>query len=200
MAATAERKAGWILAAIALIEGSYVTLNFVLNGRRFVRYLGFASGRAGSWPAWLIAAVVTVIFVAASARFPSVRANLFRPSWLKLLGVAVAISAGILEELVFRKLVMDAVAHRGGNALLQIAISAILFGVGHGVWGLMGKSMRVALGATLATAALGAALGVIYVIGGRSLAPCVMAHLAINLFIEPGLALAATSGEMGRPH
>ena len=198
MAATAERKAAWILAALAVIEGSYVVLNFVINGRRFLRYLGFASGRAGSWPAWLAAVAVTALFVAASAGLPSVRANLFRASRLKLLSLAVAVSAGILEELVFRKLVMDAVARHGGNVLAQIAISALSFGVGHGVWGLMGKSMRAALGATLATGALGAGLAVIYVIGGRSLAPCVIAHFAINLFVEPGLVLAATRGEMGR--
>jgi len=47
------------------------------------------------------------------------------------------------------------------------------------------------------TALLGGALAIVYVIGGRSLAPCVAAHFAINALLEPGLVLAATRREMG---
>jgi membrane protease YdiL (CAAX protease family) len=61
----------------------------------------------------------------------------------------------------------------------------------------MGKSFRAALGATMATGFLGAMLGIVFLLAGRSLAPCIVAHFAINLLIEPGLVLAATRGEMG---
>jgi len=110
--------------------------------------------------------------------------------------MAVAVAAGILEEAVFRKTIMDAAMHHGLDAPAQVALSALAFGLAHGVWGLFGRSVRAAIGATVATALLGAALAVVYLIAGRSLAPCIAAHFAINLAIEPGLVLAATRGEM----
>jgi len=70
-----------------------------------------------------------------------------------------------------------------------------------GTWrvGLMGKSIRAAVVAAIATGFLGAMLAVVFLLSGRRLAPCVVAHFAINLFAEPGLVLAATRGEMAGP-
>src|ERR1700730_10207579 len=104
---TNERKSAIILGLIAAIEGAWVLLNFYLNGARFFSYLGFAPHIGGTPLGWLLAFVVTGFYVAAAARLPSVRENLFRISWLKLLAVAVAISAGILEEVVFRRAIMN---------------------------------------------------------------------------------------------
>ena len=167
------------------------------NGKRFVVYLGFAPGRTGHIGGWIGALIVTLAFVLTSIRFPSVRANLWRPSWLKLLGIAVAVTAGILEEVVFRKLLMDALMTRGFGDLTQIALSALAFGLAHGVWGLLGRSVRAAFGATMATGLLGASLAIVYLAAGRSVAPCVIAHFLINALVEPGLVLAAVRGEMG---
>ena len=139
---------------------------------------------------------MTAAFVVESLRLPSVRAHLTRPSWLKLLAVLLAVAAGILEEVVFRKVLMDALFSRGIGGVAQVALSGLAFGAAHGVWGLMGRSVRAALGATIATGVLGAALALVYLAAGRSLAPCIVAHFVINLLIEPGLVLAAVSGEM----
>jgi hypothetical protein len=79
---------------------------------------------------------------------------------------------------------------------LQILASALTFGLAHGIWGAFRGSMAAAIGATLATGALGGALAVVYVVSGRVLAPCVVAHFLINAFAEPGLVLAAVRGEM----
>jgi hypothetical protein len=65
------------------------------------------------------------------------------------------------------------------------------------VWGIFGKSIRAAAGATIATAVLGCALAVVYLASGRNVAPCVFSHFLINALIEPGLVLAAVRGEMG---
>jgi hypothetical protein len=195
---TNERKSAWILGAIAAIECGWVVLNLRINGWRFVRYLGFAPGLSGNVTGWIAAAVVVVIFVALAMRLPSVRANLFRPSLLKLLAIAVAIGAGILEEVVFRRWTMNWLMAHGFGVVVQVLGAGLLFGAAHGVWGLMGKSVRAAAGATLATGFLGAMLAIVFLLAGRSLAPCVTAHFLINLFIEPGLVLAATRGEMGR--
>lgn len=193
-----ERKAAWILAGIAAIEGAWVVLNWLHAGPRFLRYLGFTAGGSGTGWGWTLAFVVTAVFVASSLRLPSVRDNLFRPSWLKVLGLAVAVSAGILEEVVFRKLLMDSLAARGVGVVLQIAASGLAFGLAHGIWGLMGRSIRAAVGATVATGLLGIALAIVFIAAGRSLAPCIAAHFLINALIEPGLVLSATRGEMSR--
>jgi membrane protease YdiL (CAAX protease family) len=50
----------------------------------------------------------------------------------------------------------------------------------------------------VATGSLGLLLAVVFVIGGRNLAPCIISHMLINFFAEPGLVLSALRGEMGR--
>jgi len=195
---SAEKNSAWILAGIALTEGTWVILNLLHSPAAFARFLDFSSGRPGLLPGWWCAAATVAVFLAASLRLPSVRANLFKPSSLKLLGIAVAVAAGILEEAVFRKLLMDALLHRGYGPLLQVGASALTFGIAHGVWGLFGKSPRAALGATVATGALGGMLALVYLAAGRSLLPCILAHFLLDALIEPGLVLAACRGEMSR--
>ncbi|HEV3244312.1 MAG TPA: CPBP family intramembrane glutamic endopeptidase [Chthoniobacterales bacterium] len=196
---TNERKSAIILGLIAAIEGAWVLLNLYVNGTRFFSYLGFAPHIGGTPLGWLLAFVVTGLYVAAAVRLPSVRENLFRISWLKLLGIAVAISAGILEEVVFRRWIMNYLQDRHhAGLMLQIIGSGLAFGLAHGVWGLMGKSLRAAIGATAATGILGIGLAIVFVASGRNLAPCIVSHFLINLLIEPGLVLAATRGEMQR--
>jgi CAAX protease family protein len=194
---TAERKSGIILAIITTLEAGWVLMNLQVSGWRFIRYLGFASGKTGNLAGWIAAGFATVIFVAFALRLPSVRENLFRPSLLKLLAIGLAIAAGILEEVMFRRWTMNWLMAQGYGAVVQVVGASLLFGAIHGVWGLMGKSLRAAVGATIATGFLGMMLGIVFLLAGRSLAPCIVAHFVINLLIEPGLVLAATRGEMG---
>ena len=194
---TAERKSGIILASLTALEGAWIVMNLRVNGWRFIRYLGFASGQSGHLAGWIAATVATVVFVAFALRLPSVRANLFRPSFLKLLAIALAVVASVLEEVMFRRWTMNWLMAQGHGAVVQILGAGLLFGVAHGIWGLFGRSLRAAIGATVVTGFLGAMLGVVFLLSGRSLAPCIAAHFVINLLIEPGLILAATRGEMG---
>src|ERR1017187_9845842 len=193
-----ERLSAWILAGIAIAEGWWVVENFVYNPQRLVAYLGLSLGRTGNGAGWLFAALVTGSFVWASVRLPAVRANLFRPSFLKLLALAVSVTAGILEEVIFRKWLMDYLRARAIGPVVQVLGSGLLFGLAHGVWGLLGRSLRAAASATVATGLLGTALAVVYVMSGRSLAPCIATHFLINALLEPGLVLAAMSGQMGK--
>lgn len=171
-------------------------MNLIAVGSRFFIYLGFASGHAGTMIGWVAAGIVTVIYVSLSSRLPSVRAHLFRASALKLLGLLVAVTAGILEEVMFRRWTMNYLQEHGYGVVAQILGSGLPFGLLHGVWGLFGGSLRAAGGATVATGLLGVMLAIVFVLSGRSLAPCVTAHFAINALIEPGLVLAAVRGEM----
>ncbi|MDB6146633.1 MAG: protease self-immunity protein family [Spartobacteria bacterium] len=194
---TAERKSGIILAIITALEGAWVLMNLQVSGWRFIRYLGFAPGMSGHLAGWIAAVFATVIFVGFALRLPSVRENLFRPSFLKLLAIALAIVSGILEEVMFRRWTMNWLMAHGYGAVVQVLGAGLLFGAVHGVWGLMGKSFRAAAGATAATGFLGIMLGIVFLLAGRSLLPCIVAHFVINLLIEPGLVLAVTRGEMG---
>jgi membrane protease YdiL (CAAX protease family) len=190
------KRAVWTMAAFTLVEGLWVAVNLSANGWKFIRYLGFAPSRLGSWPGWIAAALVVAIYVGYARKLPSVRETMFRLTSLKLLALALAVFAGILEEVVFRKWVMDDVQVRGYGVVAQIAATGLVFGAAHAIWGIMGRSLSAAIGATVATGILGAMLGVVFVLGGRSLAPCIAAHFFINAFIEPGLMLAAARGEM----
>lgn len=195
---TAERKSGIILGIITAIEAGWVLMNLQVSGWRFIRYLGFAPGMAGHLAGWIAALLATIIFLALALRLPSVRENLFRPSLLKLLAITLALAAGILEEVMFRRWTMNWLMAHGYGAVIQVLGAGVLFGAIHGIWGLMGKSFRAAIGATVATGFLGIMLGIVFLLAGRSLAPCIVAHFLINVLIEPGLVLAATRGEMGR--
>jgi membrane protease YdiL (CAAX protease family) len=189
-------KATIILAAIAAAEGVWVWFSAHRNPWGFLRYEGFIGYRAGVL-GWLLAILVSLGFIALAAhRLPSVRANLFALSWLKVLAVFVA--AGLCEETVFRKLIMDSLAQANHGVALQLTASAVLFGAAHGIWGAFRGSVIAAIGATVATGILGLGLGTVFLASHRVLAPCVVSHFLINLSAEPGLVLALLSGEMSR--
>lgn len=192
-----ERKSAVILFAIAAVEGAWCVANVRAHPLKFMRYAGFVGAQAGAL-GWGLALAVAGVFVASAVRLPSVKANLFALSRLKLLGLAVAVAAAFCEEAIFRKALMDGLQHAGYGAALQIATSAAAFGVAHGIWGAFRGSVAAAIGATVATGLLGAALAVVYVASHRVLAPCVVSHFLINALAEPGLVLAAVRGEMSR--
>jgi membrane protease YdiL (CAAX protease family) len=196
-APTADTKAALIMAAFILTEGAWVGVNLLPDPQRFLNILGFASGRLGTPQGWLVAMIVAGTFIFLSLRLPSVRANLVRPSFLKLLAILMAIAAGTLEEAIFRRMLMNYLQTEGFGVIAQIALSALAFGVSHGIWGLFGRSKQAALGATIATTVLGGGLAIAYVVSGRSVASAIAAHVLIDVFIEPGLILAALRGEMG---
>jgi uncharacterized protein len=195
--AATVRKAGIILAIIALVEGCWLFVNANHRLGRFLRYTGFKDSNAGTL-GWASAAVITVLFLAYSARLPSVRSHFIRISWLKILAVAVAITAAFCEETIFRKFLMDTLQNHGFGTVVQLAASAVAFGVAHAVWGLFRGSVVAALRVVLVTGALGFGLAVVYLISHRIVAPCIVAHFAMNLFAEPGLVLSALKGEMSQ--
>ncbi len=151
---------------------------------RFLRYTGFRGKGASPW-GWSAAVICTVLFLIYSARLPSVRSNFLRPSWLKILALTVAITAAFCEESIFWKFLMDALQNHGFGILLQMAISRLVFGLAHAVWGLFRGSLDAALRVVSVTGVLGLALGFVYIVGDRVVAPCIVAHFLMNLFAEP---------------
>lgn len=192
-------KAAFILTGIAAAEGLFVYVNMARGAAKFWQYTGFSDpGRAGL-VGWASALICAFLFIRFAALLPSVRQNLIHVSWLKLPGLLVAITAGLCEEVIFRKQLMDLMRNHGFHLAAQVIASAVAFGLAHGVWGLFRGSIKAAAAAVTATSILGFMLAGVYLLSNRIVAPCVLAHFLINLFVEPGLVLAALHGEMGRP-
>jgi membrane protease YdiL (CAAX protease family) len=127
-----EQKAGWILAAIAGVEGAWVLLNVLHSPIGFLRYTGFV-GASAEPVGWLAAVVVFILATVYAAKLPSVRANLFTFSFLKVLALLVAVTAGFCEEAVFRKFLMDDLAQKHLGLTVQIVGFAVAFGLVHGI-------------------------------------------------------------------
>jgi len=114
----------------------------------------------------------------------------------KLLGILSAVVGGIVEEVFFRRWIMDMFMSGGFAPILQVIISGIAFGLAHTSWTLLAKrDFKVTLPAILSTSVLGILLAIIYLAGGRNLGPCIFAHVLINIVVEPWLMLSAVSGK-----
>jgi len=112
------------------------------------------------------------------------------------MALGIGISAGICEETVFRGFIMGQARDGGAHWIIQILLSALLFGAAHMGWGGMSGhvQMQQMIGAMTATAILGLMMAISYVAGGRSLTPIIMAHGIIDILVEPWLLLYAVSG------
>ncbi len=159
------------------------------------------TGDVANSPAWIAALAIAAAYVLYAIRsFPLVGARFLELHPIKLLTIPFALVTGTMEELWFRRMLMDWVARHGVSAALQVVASALVFGLGHGIWGLFGRQWRVALGATVATGLLGGLLAIVYLLAGRHVAPCIWAHMLINLAIEPWLIVAVVSAGMRNWH
>lgn len=171
----------WPLAMIAASQHGPAKLELALGFRSL----------AVAPVAWAAAGAIAVIYSAiALVGLPYVRRHVFDLTALKVLAVPFALITGAFEEIFFRKWLMDFADGRGASIALQIASSALIFGVAHGVWGVLGRSVRAAVSATIFTALLGAALACVYLWAGRHVAPAAWSHIVINAVIEPWLILA----------
>lgn len=182
---------------VLVLSGAILSLGFPLGRKAaghtpdFLRDLGFRSGPRGTPWAWTMALLLAIAYIAFSAsQIPQISQQWAAVSLLKALSILAAIVAGIVEEGLFRRLLMDAAMNRGAPAWVQVAVTGLVFGLAHGTWGLLG-GVHVAVGAALATSILGTGLGIVYLAGRRSLAPCIVAHILIDAIIEPGLLLSA---------
>ncbi len=186
------RKTARILIAILVVEAVPLFFTLTRSPRGVLgRVYGFDPH---IWPAWLLALAIAAAYILyAVRRLPLIGARFFDRHWLKLVAILFAIVTGSFEELFFRKMLMDWAARDGASALAQVVFSALVFGIGHAVWGLFGRQWRVAVGAALSTGVLGALLALVYLAAGRQVAPCIWSHLLINLALEPWLILAATT-------
>ncbi len=145
--------------------------------------------------AWTLAAVVVVAYIAYTFwAVPFVKEHATSFTGLKFLAIPLALVTGTLEELQFRKFLMDWLDTIGAASILQVLATAVAFGLAHSLWVLFSRDPRIILPVVAATTALGAALGATYLLADRNVLPVIVAHIAINLVIEPWLLLSSING------
>lgn len=158
--------------------------------------LGFERQSFAPPLAWVLAMVVAIAYIYYTMRvIPFVFAKQSEISLLKLLGILAALIGGIVEEVFFRRWLMDMLLAKGVGLILQIIISGVAFGLAHTAWILFKGDIKFTFPAILSTSILGILLAIIYLAGGRNLGPCIFAHVLINLIIEPWLMLSSVSGK-----
>lgn len=187
-----------ILFFIIFTMGSYIGFHLAADAAGFFHYMGFSPDTGDSVTGWLLALTVVIAYVVSAAKISDVKKHLFAFSTLKAVAVVAALCAGIVEEIIFRKWVMDYLHFNDYSIVVQVFASALLFGIAHIFWG--GKNVAAGVNAAISTTLLGFGLAVVYLAGDRSLAPCIVAHVLITALIEPGLLIAAVNNRLGYWH
>jgi len=195
-----EQRAAISLAVAAAIL--WIPMFGLVTGRPpgFLRDLGFLSGPPGTPLAWVLGLVVGVGYAAFAVRnIPVVRQHWCAVSWFKLLAIIAAVAAATVEEAFFRRLIMDPLMRAGWSAVAQVIASGLAFGAAHGIWGVVTGHGMIGLRIMMATGTLGLALAFIYLVGERSLTPVIVSHFLVTATIQPGILIAAFSGQMRNP-
>src|SRR5699024_6451763 len=166
------------------------------NPTQFIEHrLGINSEAFDSIMPWLLALIITVGYVSYTVKaIPFVQQHLFTFSWLKIIGIWAALVLSIMEEIVFRQMLMDWLMSLNIGVIIQVLASAVIFGVAHGAWIFLRGEFKIALPVILSTTILGGSLAVLYLIAGRNILAPIVVHIVINLFIEPWLILSAIAG------
>lgn len=191
----ARRRAGWLLLGMSTMMAAPLVSIMIYKPNFWSELFGINETTFRIPLAWVLAGGITLGYVMYTMRVvPMVRHNLWELSWLKLIGIFAALISGIFEELFFRARLMDWLDNNNVNVLWQILISALVFGIAHGLWGLFSRDKRIIIPTILSTFTLGGVLAITYVVGERNVFPCIMSHIIINLAIEPWLILSTIIG------
>jgi hypothetical protein len=188
-------KRTWIFMLVALAIYAW-PFSFLSRGALgwagLAHFVGFGAQHPAPLRGWILAATVVTLFCAASMRgYPLIRRHVFDWGSIKFVAVLFALLSGLMEEVWFRYGIMNWAQAHGHGPAVQVIYSALIFGALHAVWGVVARNWRVATGSMIATGLLGGALAIVYLASDRVLAPCIWAHIGINLVIEPWLLIAA---------
>jgi uncharacterized protein len=197
---TDQRKTALILGLTSLFMVSPLAMSLFWHPIPLFQNLGFEKKTIAAPLAWILATLTAIAYVLYTMKaIPLVLAKQKEISLFKLLGILSAVVGGIVEEVFFRRWIMDMLMSGGVAPILQVIISGVSFGLAHTSWTLLTKrDLKVTLPAILSTSILGIFLAAIYLAGERNLGPCIFAHVLINVVIEPWLMLSAVSGKWRR--
>jgi membrane protease YdiL (CAAX protease family) len=165
-------------------EGAFVLWPFVIALWIVLRSRGFSFRelgvwRLGTWPAWLVALLITGLSISSNLRFlPRMHIPIsyaFFPPGLHLpAALVIGITGGFCEEVLFRAFLMTEFANAGYSKAAQVVIPGFAFGLSHA--GYLNQGFLPWLGLMLPTAFIGMVWGIAYLLGRRSLVPAIVAH------------------------
>jgi CAAX protease family protein len=173
---------GTILGELA----SFGVLTWLLH-RRGSRLRDLGWGQPTRWWALAFGVGIALAYSAITALNPRIGPHLLEFTWLKLLAIAAAVVAGLVEETIFRGYVMTTLGRMSYGLVVQVLLSALFFALVHFYAFAAPLSILVVQGLTFL---LGVALAITYVIGKRSLTPVIISHALIDVIIEPWLLLS----------
>ncbi len=142
---------------------------------------------AGKWYAGIQASGMAALSASNNVRilqhFGVPLHSIFFPTGIHLLSALfVGLTAGLCEEIIFRGYMMTQFARLGYGKALQVIVPGLFFGLMHISYISTTHSVVAGLGIMVPTAILGMLWGVAYLLGRRSLLPCIVAHF-LNDFI-----------------
>lgn len=148
---------------------------------------------------WIAAGLVAAVYAVYTLWVvPEIRSVVLEVSWFRALAVPLALGSGLIEEMFFRHRLMSWFAAIGLGTVLQVVVSALIFAAVHTVWVVFGRRWMAVLPILLSTFGLGVLMSLVYLASGRVVLPAVVAHVAINLVIEPGLLLSSARHAVAR--
>jgi membrane protease YdiL (CAAX protease family) len=160
-------------------EWLFVISLWLVLRRRNQSFRDLGTWRFGNWAAWGLALLLAGLSIGNNLRFlprmhiPIVEA--FAPRGLHLAAaIALGITAGFCEEVLFRGFLMTEFASAGYGKVPQVILPGIAFGFAH--LGYTVHGIIAAAGIMVPTALLGMMWGVAYLLGGKALVPCIVAH------------------------
>lgn len=192
-------KAASIVGVLGVISIIWFSVNIAYDPPSFWYSFGFRQSALEIPLAWIIALVTAIGYIIYTAYgVDEVRTNLFKINGLKLISIPAAILLSTLEEVLFRQILMNWLYAHGIGIILQIIISGAVFGIGHVSWTFIGGNWKLGLSTIIPTAILGVLLAISFAVGQRNVLPAVVAHILVNLFIEPWLILHAVKEGSGK--
>jgi membrane protease YdiL (CAAX protease family) len=171
-----------------IAEWLFVVAAWLLLKHRHESFRELGILRSGNWAGWSFALLFAALAIAGNLRFfPRMGIPIwyaFAPHGFHLVAsLATGITAGFCEELLFRGLLMTHFAQAGYGRIAQVVIPGLSFGFSH--LGYTVHGFWAGVGIMVPTAFLGMMWGVAYLLGRRSLLPCMVAH-----FLNDATALA----------
>lgn len=188
---------GLVLGSLSITLTGSILFWYLGNPQQFIEHrLGINSDAFNNPIVWMLTFIIAIGYIMYTAKvIPFVREYLFTFSWLKVIGIWAALVSGIVEEILFRQALMDWLMSLDYSVTIQVLASAIIFGLAHGAWIFLRGEFKIALPVILSTTALGGLLAILYIIADRNILAPIVAHILINLFIEPWLILSAVTGK-----
>jgi membrane protease YdiL (CAAX protease family) len=173
-----ERFLLWILAGV-VAEWMFVAAAWFTLRRRGSSLSDIGVWRLGTLPAWVVALMFAALSIGSNLRFFPIMhiplSSAFLPTGFHLVAaLLMGTTAGFCEEVLFRAFLMSEFANAGYGKTLQVVIPGLAFGLSHA--GFLSQGFVPWLGIMLPTAFLGMMWGISYLLGRRSLMPCVAAH------------------------